>query len=95
MKSYLSKCTYGEEVSRISQVAQDQDFTVLKELQSCHEDHKKVGLRYANATKNSKVAAMKYSCVEKIRQLCTTQFFVKETDASTINCEVDLDTTVS
>ncbi len=95
LKSYLSGCTYGEAVSRISQVAQDQDFTALKELQSCCEDHKKVGLRYADALKNYKVAAMKYSCVEKISQLCTTQFFVKETDASTIHCEVDLNTTVS
>ncbi len=31
---------------------------------------------YANALKNSKVVAVKYSCVEKISQLCTTQFFV-------------------
>jgi hypothetical protein len=37
----------------------------------------------------------KYSCVEKINPLTTTQFFVKETDASTIHCEVDLNTTVS
>jgi hypothetical protein len=42
--------------------------------------------------KNLKVVAMKYSCVEKISQLCTTQFFVK---ASTIHCEVDLNSTVS
>jgi hypothetical protein len=32
LKSYLSRCTYGEAVSRISQVAQDQDFTALKEI---------------------------------------------------------------
>jgi hypothetical protein len=38
LKSYLSGCTYGEAVSRISQVAQDQDFTALKELQSCCKD---------------------------------------------------------
>jgi hypothetical protein len=95
LKCYLSGCTYGEAVSRISQVAQDQDFTALKELQSCRQDHKKVGLRYADALKNSKVVAMKYSCVEKICQLCTTRFFVKETDTSTIHCEVDLNTTVS
>jgi hypothetical protein len=95
LKCYLSGCIYGESVSRISQVVQDQDFTALKEFQLCCEDHKKVGLRYANALKNSKVAAMKYSCVEIISQLCTTQFFVKETDAITIHCEVDLNTTVS
>jgi hypothetical protein len=45
LKSYLSGCTYGEAVSRISQVAQDQDFTALKELQLCRENHKKVGLK--------------------------------------------------
>jgi hypothetical protein len=94
LKSYLSGCTYGEAISRISQVAQDQDFTALKELQVCCEQHKKVGLRYAEALKNSKVEAMKYSCVEQISPLTTTQFFVKENDASTIHCEVDLNTTV-
>jgi hypothetical protein len=61
LKSYLSGCTYGEAVSRISQVARDQDVTALKELQVCREEHKKVGLRYFDALKNSKVAAMKYS----------------------------------
>jgi hypothetical protein len=45
LKSYLSGCTYGEAVSRISQVARDQDFTALKELQLCREDHKNVGLK--------------------------------------------------
>jgi hypothetical protein len=95
LRSYLSGCTYGKAVSRISQVAQDQDFTALKELQVCREEHKKVGKRYADALKNSKVTAMKYSCVEQISSLTTTQFFVKETDASTIHCEVDLNTTVS
>ena len=95
LKSYLSGCTYGKAVSRISQVARDQDFTALKELQVCREEHKKVGLRYADALKNSKVAAMKYSCVEQISPLTTTQFFVKENDASTIHYEVDLNTTVS
>jgi hypothetical protein len=35
LKSYFSGCTYGEAVSRISQVEQDQDFTALKELQLC------------------------------------------------------------
>ena len=69
LKTYLSECTYGEAVSRISQVARDQDFTALKELQLCREDNKKVGLRYADALKNSKVAAMKYSCVEQINPL--------------------------
>jgi hypothetical protein len=29
LKSYLSESTYGEAVSRISQVARDQDFTAL------------------------------------------------------------------
>ena len=95
LKSYLSGCTYGEAISRISQVARDQDFTALKELQVCREQHKKVGLRYAEALKNSKVEAMKYSCVEQISPLTTTQFFVKENDASTIHCEVDLNSTVS
>jgi hypothetical protein len=38
LKSYLSRCTYGEAVSRTSQVAQDQDFTALKELQLCCKD---------------------------------------------------------
>jgi hypothetical protein len=95
LKTYLSGCTYGEAISRISQVAQDQDFTALKELQLCREDNKKVGLRYADALKNSKVAAMKYSCVEHINPPTTTQFFVKESDVSTIHCEVDLNTTVS
>jgi len=37
LKSYLSGCTYGEAISRISQVARDQDFTALKELQVCRE----------------------------------------------------------
>jgi len=76
----LASCegTYGEAVSRISQVARDQDFTALKELQVCREQHKKVGLRYAKALKNSKVEAMKYSCVEQISPLTTTQFFVKD-----------------
>ncbi len=72
LKSCLSGYTHGEAVSRISQVALDQEFTALKELQTCREDHKKVGLRYANALKNSKVAAMKYLCAEQISQLCTT-----------------------
>ncbi len=82
LKCYLSGCTYSEAVSRISQVVRDQDSTALKVLQSCRQDYKKVGLRYADALKNSKVVAMKYSCVERISQLCTIQFFVKETDAS-------------
>ncbi len=64
LKSYLSRCTYGKAISRISQVTQDQDFIALKELQSLWEDHKRVKLRYVNALKNSKVAAMKYWCVE-------------------------------
>jgi hypothetical protein len=72
LKSYLSGCTYGEAISRISQVAWDQDFTALKELQTCRHEHKRVGLRYADALKNSKVAAMKYSCVEQTSPLCTT-----------------------
>ncbi len=38
LKSYLSGCTYGEAVSRISQVARDQDVTALKELQTCLRD---------------------------------------------------------
>ena len=51
LKSYLSGCTYGEAISRISQVERDQDITALKELQVCHEQHNKVGLRYAEALK--------------------------------------------
>ncbi len=95
LRSYLRGCTFGEAISRISQVAQDQDFTALKELQLCRADHKKVGLRYADALKNSKVAAMQYSCVKQISPLCSSQFFVMETDASNNHCEVDLNTIVS
>ncbi len=90
LKSYLSGCTYGEAISKISQVTQDQDITALKGLQSLWEDHKRVELRYADALKNSKIAAMKYSCVEQISQFCTTQFLVKETHTSTVDCQVDL-----
>jgi hypothetical protein len=95
LKSYLSGCTYGEAVSRISQLARDQDFTALKELQLCRENHKKVGLKYANVLMNSKAAAMNFSCVEKTSELCITKFFVKVTDSKNACCEVDLDTTVS
>ena len=95
LKKYLGGCTYGEAVSRISQVAQDQDYTALKELQSCRENNKKVGLRYDDALKNSKVASLKYSSVKPIPQLCNTQFLVKETDTSTVACQVNLATTVS
>ncbi len=95
LKSYLSGCTYGEAVSRISQVARDQDITALRELQLCCENHKKVGLKYANALMNSKAAAMNFSCVEKTSELCITQFFVKETDSSNAHCKVDRDTTIS
>ncbi len=95
LKSYLRGCTYGEAVSRISQVARDQDLTASKELQLCRENHKKVGLKYASALMNSKAAAMNFSCVEKTSELCITQFFVKETNSSNARCEVDLDTTVS
>ncbi len=95
LKNYLSGCTYGEAVSRISQVARDQDLAALKELQSCREDHKKVGLRYADALKNSKVASLKYSSVKSIGQLCNTKFLVKETDTSTVACQVNLAANVS
>ncbi len=61
----------------------------------CHENHKIVGLKYADALMNSKAAAMNFSCVEKTSELCITQFFVKETDSSNARYEVDLDTTVS
>jgi hypothetical protein len=54
-----------------------------------------VGLRYANALKNSKVAAMKYSYVVQTNPLCTTQFLVKESDTCTVACEVNLDAIVS
>ncbi len=66
LKSYLSGCTYGEAVSRISQVARDQDYTALKELQLCPESHKKVELKYADALINSKAAAMKFSLLSKL-----------------------------
>ena len=79
----------------MSQVARDQDYTALKELQSCRENNKKVGLRYDDALKNSKVASLKYSSVKPIPQLCNTQFLVKETDTSTVACQVNLATTVS
>jgi hypothetical protein len=95
LKSYLSGCTYGEAVSRISQVARDQDFTALKELQSCCENHKKAAIKYANALINSKATAMKFSFVEQTSELNCTQFIVKEADSSTVCCEVDLDTNVS
>ena len=95
LKSYLSGCTYGEAISRISQVAHDQDFTALKELQSCRHEHKRVGLRYANALRNSKIASMKYTYVVQTSSLCTTQFLVKQSDKSTVSCEVNLDTIVS
>ena len=94
LKSYLSECTYGEAVSRISQVARDQDITALKELQTCRENHKKVGLRYADALKNAKVASLKYSSVQQINPLFTTQFLVKEKDTNTVACQVNLDTTI-
>jgi hypothetical protein len=95
LKNYLSGCTHGEAVTRISQVARDQDYTALKELQACRENHKKVGLRYDDTLKNSKVASVKYSSVKPIGQLCNTQFLVKEIDTSTVACQVNLDTTVS
>ena len=95
LKHYLSGCTYGEAISRISQVARDQDFAALKELQSCRELRMKVGLRYADALKNSKVASVKYSSVKPLDELCNTQFMVRETDISTVACQVNLATTVS
>jgi hypothetical protein len=95
LKSYLSGCTYGEAVSRISQVARDQDYTALKVLQLCRENHKKVGLKYADALINSKAAAMKFSFVGQTGGLNRSQFIVKEADSSTAICEVDLDTNVS
>jgi hypothetical protein len=95
LKSYLSGCTYGEAVSRISQVARDQDVTALKELQTCRENHKRVGLRYVKALKNSKVASLKYSYVEPTSPLSTTQFLVKETVTCTVSCQVNLATNVS
>jgi hypothetical protein len=76
--------TYGVAVSRINQVARDQDVTALKELKTCCKNHKRVGLRYAKALKNSKVASLKYSSVEAIDPLCTTQCIVKESDTSTV-----------
>ncbi len=95
LKSYLSGCTYSEAVSRISQVAQDQDYAALKELQLCCENHKKVGLKYADVLINSKAAAMKFSFVEQSSRLNCSQFIEKEADSSTAICEVDLDTNVS
>ena len=94
LKSYLSECTYGEAVSRISQVARDQDVTTLKELQTCRENNNKIGLRYAEALKNSKVASLKYSSVKAMNPFITTQFLVKEKDTCTVACQVNLDTTI-
>lgn len=94
LKSYLSECTYGEAVTRISQVAKDQDVTALKELQTCCKNNKRVGLRYADALENSKVASLKYSSVEPINPLFSSQFLVKEKESSVVACQVDLDTTI-
>ena len=52
-------------------------------------------MRYADALKNSKVASLKYSSVKPIRQLCNTEFLAKETDTSTVACQVNLATNVS
>ena len=38
---------------------------------------------------------MKYSSVKPIGPLCNTQFLVKETDTSTVACQVNLAATVS
>ncbi len=95
LKKYLSGCTCSEAISRISQVAHDQDITALNELQSCREEHKKVGWRYATAMNNSKVAAMKHSCVEVINLSCPTQIAVKEKFSSTVACNVNLCSDIS
>ena len=68
---------------------------MLKELQSCRENHKKVGLRYDDALKNSKVASVKCSSVKPIGQLCNTQFLVKEAYTSNVACQLNLATNVS
>ena len=52
-------------------------------------------MRYADALKNSKVASLEYSSVKPIGQLCNTEFLVKETDTSTVACQVNLATNVS
>ena len=52
-------------------------------------------MRYDDALTNSKVASVEYSSVNIIGQLCNTQFLVKETDTSTVACQVNLATTVS
>ncbi len=52
-------------------------------------------IEVCRCTEEPKVAAMTYSCVEQISHFCTTKFFVKETDASAIHCEVDLNSTIS
>jgi hypothetical protein len=75
--------------------ARDQYVTALQELQTCRENHKRVGLRYTKALKNSKVASLKYSYVEPISSLSTTQFLVKETVTCTVSCQVNLAINVS
>ncbi len=91
LKKFLHGCTYGKAVSRISQIARDQDIATLTKLQSCREDHKKVGWRYTKALNNSKIAAMKYSCVERINPSHPTQMVAKETDPSNVRaCNVNL-----
>jgi hypothetical protein len=95
LKKYLTECTYSKAKSRISQVAQDQDITALNELQSCCEEHKKVGWRYAKALNNSKVASMNYSCIEVINPSCPTQIVVKENFSSTVACYVNLTSDIS
>ena len=95
LKQFLSGCTYSEAVSRVSQVARDQDIAALAELQSFHERFKKVGLRYENALNKSKIAAMKYSYVETTDPAHPTRMVVKETESSNIvACNVNLSTEI-
>ena len=88
LRSYLSKCTYGEAVSRISQVAREQDLKSLDELVRCRHKGMKLGERYTAAMLNVKALALKLSSVEQM----TTghQYQVKESSSSKKECIVNI-----
>ena len=69
LKKYLSECTFGESVSRVSQVSRTQDLNTLKELVRCREKGMQVGEKYTEALKNSKVVALGMSYVESIEDM--------------------------
>jgi hypothetical protein len=95
LKSMLSKCNYGKAISQISQCARDQDINALKELQNCCQQHKKVGIQYADALNNSNIASIKYSFIKQTTQGCSTQLSIKESESSTVACFVNLDKNIS